>query len=977
MKAFSYFIGVLLGFFMLATASYAQITPDADASIIRNFARVSFGHTEPLKIRSAAKGRQIRIRFDKPVKINPAPLLKKLQPYVISISQSDDGRSVLISTNREYRTRNFVSGNRTGVDIIGIQKGGSTQAPKAEPTPAKAVQKTIDKIVAKPVEKTAPKKTAPLQFKVSPKAKPEIPAKPVEKELPVVPTPTLETKPLPAAVIEEPKVLIELPTNNDEKGEKVEINTEPPQTAAPISPIQIVEPKIAIEKPIVRGSAGDIKIETLEDGGVALIFPWDKRVAATAMRRGDRTLIVFNEQESFNRRLAEADKAINAIEISKINSEKPAQLWVINTPLKGISLSKKDKSYEWRAELFKEESLPENLLRPQPRVEPPLKPHLFIPALELAAPIKFYDPLIGDELTAVPLYEPNTGIVPPRSFAEFALPRTAQGVFVENAIADLRIARTRAGLKITAPEGILISQGLPSVELPEEEVEDSAPGDSFFPYKNWITPLDEPNAIAFENKLWRQAANADKKKRRIPRKRLAELYLSQGKALEAKTMLQTLAKESPIFFTRNKLHAMLGAAHFLNYEYLNAETAFKHPTVENEKELDYWRDILGVVLRGEGQADYQAYFDKYIRHYPPQMRQKLALASADHYVNLKKYNKALKIFDTLRKDQMIDEMRDHVQFLIARVLAGTTQKDAARLMWQKLAQKTDNRYIRPRALFAITNLNLAENKISIKQAIEQLEPLRIIWRGDQFEINLLSLLASLYEEEKMYREALRAYREIVTYFPNYPDNVEITGKMADIFRTLFNENGASNMAPLQALSLYYEFRNLTPIGAEGDRMIQNLADRLTEVELLDRAAKLLQHQVEFRLSGEERSLVGARLALIHLFRREPREALDVLELTGFGENPESLQSQRRLLTARALLELKEAKRALSLLEEDTSREAQLLRLSIHWKERQWEPLIVVAERLMGQRDDPTKLLDKTETDAVSYTHLTLPTICSV
>jgi len=429
-------------------------------------------------------------------------------------------------------------------------------------------------------------------------------------------------------------------------------------------------------------------------------------------------------------------------------------------------------------------------------------------------------------------------------------------------------------------------------------------------------------------------------------------------------VLGILAQDEPIYFTRNKLHAMLGAAHFLAYEFPEAETAFKNPTVEKEEELNLWRETLGVLLRGDGDPDYIAYHDKYIRHYPPMMRQRLALVAADHYINQKKYNKALKIFDTLHKDAMLEDVQDHVQFLIGRVLAGTTQKDAARLMWQKLAEKTDNAYIRPRALFAITNLNLSENKISVEEAIQQLEPLRIMWRGDRFEVSLLTLLTRLYEEAGKYREALRAYREIITYFPNNPDNIEMTGKMADIFRKLFNEGEADKLPPLQALALYYEFRNLTPIGEEGDRMIQNLADRLTAVELLDRAASLLQHQVEFRLSGEERSRVGARLALIHLLQRKPKDALNVLELTGYGGNPPSLQHQRTLLTARALMGLDESKRALALLAGDDSLDARLLALSIEWKDQRWPEMIQIAEKLLSERVDPSQPLNKTETDVL-------------
>jgi len=934
----------MLGVLGFAVEADAQLRPQASASIIRDFARVSFTHDEPLKLRNAVKGRQIRLRFDKPVEVSAAPLLNKLKPYVVSISQSEDKRSLLITTNRDYRIRSFVSGKNTGIDIVGLKKGGTQAAVKKETPAPKISEKSAVKLKEQVKAKKNPLTQARPSFKPAPPTQQarKLPQEPIEKFIPPAPRVEPEVRNFPLAANEEEVAVIE----------------QPKQEAAPVSSVTITEEVI----PQSAQTSDSIKVEKLDDGAVALIFPWNKRVAVTAFRRGNRTLVLFNKQKPFNFSQAKASSQIKNITTNLITGETPAQLWVLETPLEGISVSRAEKSYAWRVELLPDAKLPKKLLRLQPKVEPPLKPHLFVSVLEMANPLKFYDPLIGDELTAIPFFEAGRGLTPARRFAQFALPRTAQGLVVHEAIPELRIARTRSGVKLTSPEGILLSKDMPPVQLPDPKIEETKATGIFFPHENWVPPANEKDSAQFEGRLWRQASEEDKKQSRIARKRLAELYLSQGKALEAKTLLQSLALEAPIYFTRHKMYALLGAAHFLSYEFPQAETAFKHATVEKEPELNFWRDISNIILRGEGKADYLKNHARYISAYPPIMRQRLALISADHLINSKQYNKALKIFDTLNKDNMLEDVQDHVNFLIARVLAGTTQKDAARLMWGKLAQKTQNRYIRPRALFAITNLDLAENKISIEEAIKQLEPLRIIWRGDQFEITLLNLLTRLYEEVGQHGEALRTYREIVTYFPNNPKNLEITGKMADTFRKLFNEGIADQLTPLQALALYYEFRNLTPIGDEGDEMIQNLADRLTSVDLLDRASALLQHQVEFRLSSEERSRVGARLALIHLLRRKPKEALSVLELTGYGGNPYSLQQQRSLLTARALMGVDKSDRALALLTGDESREAKLLQLSLHWKEQNWPEVIKVAEKLMGQREDPTISLNMSEKD---------------
>ena len=66
------------------------------------------------------------------------------------------------------------------------------------------------------------------------------------------------------------------------------------------------------------------------------------------------------------------------------------------------------------------------------------------------------------------------------------------------------------------------------------------------------------------------------------------------------------------------------------------------------------------------------------------------------------------------------------------------------------------------------------------------------------------------------------------------------------------------MPPIDALSLFYDFRDLTPVGRRGDEMIRKLADRLVSVDLLDQAAEVLQHQVDNRLQGAARAQVAVQ-----------------------------------------------------------------------------------------------------------------------
>jgi len=160
--------------------------------------------------------------------------------------------------------------------------------------------------------------------------------------------------------------------------------------------------------------------------------------------------------------------------------------------------------------------------------------------------------------------------------------------------------------------------------------------------------------------------------------------------------------------------------------------------------------------------------------------------------------------------------------------------------------------------------------------------------------------------------------------------------MTEVFRNLFLDGGADAMAPAQALGLYYDFRDLTPLGAEGDTMIRKLAERLIDVDLYDRAASLLEHQVKYRLEGVPQAVVAARLAMIHLMNDAPDQAIGVLRATRQRVMPDDVRKERNRVEARALLELDRADEAEAILEGDTSPEAQMLMADAFWKMKDWK-----------------------------------------
>jgi hypothetical protein len=157
------------------------------------------------------------------------------------------------------------------------------------------------------------------------------------------------------------------------------------------------------------------------------------------------------------------------------------------------------------------------------------------------------------------------------------------------------------------------------------------------------------------------------------------------------------------------------------------------------------------------------------------------------------------------------------------------------------------------------------------------------------------------------------------------------------------------MPAVEALALFYDFRELTPIGRRGDEMIRRLADRLVSVDLLDQAAELLQHQVDHRLQGAARAQVAARLAVIDLMNRKPDKALAVLRSTRTADVANELRNQRLLIEARALSDVGRHDVAVDIISNMSSREAIRLRADTYWEAKRWREASEQMELLYGER----------------------------
>jgi hypothetical protein len=257
-------------------------------------------------------------------------------------------------------------------------------------------------------------------------------------------------------------------------------------------------------------------------------------------------------------------------------------------------------------------------------------------------------------------------------------------------------------------------------------------------------------------------------------------------------------------------------------------------------------------------------------------------------------------------------------------------------------------------------LSHQHKEITTEKAIDELAGLTMIWRGDDVELEALRVLAHLYVDKGEYRNAFETSKAAASSSASSDISRLLQDEMNGVFTSLVLAGKANDLPAIKALSLYYDFRELTPVGRRGDEMVRQLANKLVEVDLLDRAAELLNHQVENRLKGAARSQIAADLAVVYLLDSKPNLALDTLRRTRQSQLPRSLERQRRLVEAKALAELSKVTLALDLLKPLDGPDVDQLRGDILWRAKRWQETGEQIELMLGDRWIGSDELDNQE-----------------
>lgn len=568
-------------------------------------------------------------------------------------------------------------------------------------------------------------------------------------------------------------------------------------------------------------------------------------------------------------------------------------------------------------------------------------PRIVVPAIEPSAAIVFTDPAVGDRLIVVPVRGPGR-VEDRRDFTQLVLLPTVQGVVIEPLDDGIDVRSAPDLVEVTVPGGLILSGG-------RRTAGDSAYARPvIFRFDDWRGRPGVP-FIEARQEMFRRVAAATPAGRNAARLDLARFFFAHGQAAETLAVLGRIARDDPAAERGTAFRALRGAALLEQGNPARAAADLSHPSLDNDPEMALWRGRLAAA-QDEWPAAEAAfrYGSEALSAYPPERRAAFRLPLIRAYLKAENPGAANAELDAIRRDVTSEAQEAEAGLLRGETALQQGDRPAAKTAFAASRASTDRR-VRVQGELDALDLALAMKEIEPAEAVERLEKLRYAWRGDSLEFEVLRKLGLQQIAAADVRSGLATLKQAMTLFPKHPDKAAVARDMGEAFADLFIGDAGDRLPPLQALALHQEFRELTPAGPQGDAVIARLADRLVAVDLLDRAAALLENQVKFRLQGEGKARVGARLAVVYLLDRKPAEALKALAASALNGMSPATAAERRLLEARAQADLGQFNLALAALGDDRSADALAQRADILWRARDWPRAASALEAVLADK----------------------------
>jgi tetratricopeptide (TPR) repeat protein len=701
--------------------------------------------------------------------------------------------------------------------------------------------------------------------------------------------------------------------------------------------------------PTPSSAAGVVATHTSD--GLSLTFSFDTAVPAALFRRADTLWLVLDSLKPIDiEPIRSAGRSI-ITDVGVLPLQQGQAIRIrLNRPQMPSLASNDQSGANWTLTFADAMRTPTQPLVAIRDITDPASANVTVPLSKPGLLHRLVDPDAGDTIMVVTAPTPVRGFIKRQDFVEFSLLESIHGVAIRPNSDDVAARLAPDQIILGRPGGLTLSPA----EVGEKRA--STAIRPIFDVIEW-RKNQGGSFTARQDQLIAAEALAEPDQLTSARVDLARLYLSWGLYAEAKAVLDLVlvdAKpglEDPVALIVHSVASSLMGRPQLGIKDLD------NPAIGTSYDSQLWRALAYARLGKWAEAREKFKNAEFGITSLPIELQRIVIADAMRAsLAVKDYSGASKRSSDLEVIGLAPEMTPAIAVLRGQ-LAEALGHDKDALDEYRTAIESPDRAAAAEAKLLEIALRQRRQQITQADMLRELETLAVSWRGDAVEVRTMQMLQRIYTDTGRYNEAFAAARTATRLQPNSESARQCQDAASELFAQLFLSRKGDDLPPVDALGMFYEYRELTPIGRRGDEMIRRLADRLVAVDLLDQASELLQYQVDKRLEGAARAQVAARLAMVYLTSRKPDRAISALRSTRIADLSGELRQQRLLLEARAQSDVGRHDLALDLISNIAGREAIRLRSDIYWAARRWRDASEQIELYYADRWRDFKPLD--------------------
>jgi tetratricopeptide (TPR) repeat protein len=708
----------------------------------------------------------------------------------------------------------------------------------------------------------------------------------------------------------------------------------PPPKEAPAA-VAEAPPKMPLAAPAppteIKSDANSVGVSARRDSdGLRLIFSFPAATPAALFRRADTVWLLFDSTKPIDVEPLRGQGGSVIADVSVMPLEKGQAVRIrLNRPqLPSLTGEDLPGGTNWTVAFADAMLAPTQQLAVIRNIADPALANVSVPLPKAGLLHRLVDPDAGDTLMVVTAMPPARGFIKRQDFVEVSLLESIHGVAIRPNSDDVTAEIASDKVILGRPGGMTLSPADTGVERASTAVR------PIFDLGEW-RKNQEGSFIAREDELIGAAAMAAPDQRTPIRIDLARFYLARGLFAEAKGILDLAladarpgAEDPAVLIVHSVASTLMGRPDLALKDLANA-------AIGTNYDSQLWKAMANERLGRWAEAREKFKSVEFaIASLPIELQRTVIVDAMRASLEVRDYSGAAKRATELEVIGPPPELKPAVAVLRGR-LAEALGHDKDALDEYNTAVESADRAAATEAKLLEIALKQRRDEISQADAVRELETLAVTWRGDTLEVRTLEMLARIYADIGRYGEAFGAVRIANRLEPNSEIARQGQDAASALFAQLFLGQKGDDLPPIDALGMFYEYRELTPIGRRGDEMIRRLADRLVAVDLLDQASELLQYQIDKRLEGAARAQVAARLAMVYLTNRKPDRAIAALRSTRIADLSGELRQQRLLLEARAQSDIGRHDLALDIISNLSGREAIRLRSDIHWAARHW------------------------------------------